>query len=227
MPKKYKPKTEEMSAQEALFPEGEGFIAAEDTSRYPVEGEIVKVKQSPYKCRVIDLSFGAVSVRPTMRGAKPFDVAVEDIELYLEPRKLTGAEKKSIVRYFVKAEVLTDVKAVNYQIGILNILLAKYPNCSFWLTWCPGFQVRSLSWYHTGDGSVLLAREYNAFTLDLTPSKPVVLEAKPVVSPINPQGDGVLKHDAHRNVLAFLLEDDPAPNEETNTKDINIQEINQ
>lgn len=130
------------------------------TSSIPeLKGKIVTVKQ---------IKWIELTVRIFPRGRIDYYLLDSDIE-FLEPEKLLISEKKRIVKSFFDPNFIKSFKGIEYhqfinrEIGILNELVEKYPDLSFWRNYIPDFSVKSICWYFSPDGEALLKKHYSTF----------------------------------------------------------------
>lgn len=112
------------------------------------------------------------------RGSDEF-VSFSDI-IYLKNETFSGEEKYKILDSWVDSNFLPDDKTKFFQLSVLNRLLKKYSDCSFWRYYVPSFKVKNLLWYF-GDGEKTIQIAYNGWRIDLTSKAKVpILEAEKV-----------------------------------------------
>lgn len=139
-------------------------VFVNDPENGSIRVRITEIGPFTFSCRAVKEDGAFVK-----RGDKPVVLTIDSILEYLEPEELTGKEKREIVESLLKEEVVksADRKFANFQLGVFNKILEKYPSCSFWRFWDPGFKVRNLVWYLGEDGEKMLEEQYRLFAFDI------------------------------------------------------------
>lgn len=173
--------------------------------RIPKINEKIFIKNIPeYKgpdgkaVKVIQYSLGFAYVKPPYWKGELIEVPLEEID-FITPDSLSGEEKKKIINEHVKLEYITDFTVYHREMGILNKIIEKYPDLSFWREYfVPDFQVKSLIFY-LASGKDFLKKRYNEFTIDLTTPKTnnTTLNTEKI-------GEDVVINSKPKNLIDFL-----------------------
>ena len=174
-------------------------VLARDELGNSLHVRIIEVGPFTFSCRAVkeDGSF-------RKKGEQVIVLPMDSVTEFLDPEELTSREKRKIVESLLREDVVkgADRKFANFQLGVFNKLLEKYPSCSFWRFWDPGFKVRNLTWYLGEDGEEILKEQYQLFAFDIPKGKDYLIE--------NESTEKCIKNEDTSSLLSGILKDNPS-----------------